>query len=722
MGLNRRKLTIGLVALGILVLVYFAYTRLGGATRVDLGTGDAFLDAIPTDNADPFDSNTPMIGGVQVGAVLQTEFVHIGANGVPDRKFGFDTLLHKEGDLWETTEPYYSLFMPSFRCDITADRGEVQCEMALGQPIPKDAMLSGNVVIHVIPNDPNDLKEAFIYLEDLAFFADRSLFSTANSVKIVSRSTQLVGQGMELVYDPGRDRLQLFRINDLESWRLRSADLGRLTNVSRPEKTPAAGPVQMIDANAVALDAGTPTELAPALYECVFWKNVRIDAPEQIIIARQRLAVNNILWSDSDATAPGEVPTAAGSGGNAAAPREPNGADEPAAVPYPGPKALDTRPSRFLALSSVPEASFDILVTCDGGFVVGPRGIGADAPAPNGPVASLPPAAADPNHQTVSAERIDVDAGTSDVALAGPVHIGFTLDPNNLTASGAENELMPVTITAQRAVTFLAATDQIRLEGDCVVTLQSAKGDVTYDYALTAPVLLLDIAEDPNATGGQITLRHAGAEGGPISVRGRRYVCDEPAGWVRLDGSRLDYDAVDANFLVTGPGTISIHNTALAEPAGSGSEVDPNEFSLRQPCYARMSGFDLLTYSASAQRIVAESAGRIQLGYVPILAGGYGPAVNADAGHIEIQLRQTSDGQMELVMLTASRGITYEDETQHFAGSTLTYDYARNFVRVTGDADQPCYLNGALVDQIEMDVSTRNLKGKFQAPSTLPMK
>ncbi len=720
MSLNGRKLAIGLVALGILFLVYLAYTRWGGIARIDLGVGEPFPNALPADSASLFDGNTPRIGGAQVGAVEQTEFIHTREGGGVDRKFGFDTLLHKEGDQWKITKPYYSLFMPQFRCDITADQGQVQCETAFGRPVPDNAMFSGNVVIHIVPNDPNDPKEVFIYLDDVAFIAERSLFSTIGSVKFVSRSAQLVGRGMELVYDEGRNRLELFRINDLESLRLRSAEIGSLSNVTGRGKTPSAESAPPADANAVALDAGgAPIDGAAPYYECVFWKNVRIETPEQIVVARQRLAINNILWSDDNAAPLDETPAAA------APVAEPN---EPEVVPYPGPKALDTKPSRFLAFSSLSESSFDIIVTCDGGFVVGPKGIGTDAPEPNDltAVAEGPaPAAVDPNHQTVRAERIDVDAVTSDVALAGPVQIDFTLDPNDLTARDAQGELMPVTITAQEAVTFLAATDQIRLDGDCVVTLRQAAETqdvafLSYKYALAAPRLTLDLVEDPNATEGQITLRHMTAEGGPVSVRGLRYACDELVGWVKLDGSRLDYDVVGKNFLVTGPGTISIHN---AEAVEAGPEVDPNAFSLRQPCYALMSNFDRLTYSASTQRIVAESAGRIQLGYIPILAdGAYGPAVNADAGHIEVLLKQTPDGQTELATLTASRGITYEDETQDFAGSTLIYDHARGLVRVTGDADQPCYFNGALVNEIEMDVSTRNVKMQFQAPSTLQVR
>jgi hypothetical protein len=713
------------MVLGALVFVYLAYTRLGGDERIDLSTRDRLGAAMPTGSAARYDGNAPKIGGVSVGTIKQTTFVHKNEFGVVDREIGFDTLLPQKGDQWEVTKPYMRLFMPQFRCHVTADVGLVQCETALGgRLVPDDAMFSGNVVIHVIPSDPNDPMELFIYLDDVAFVAEQSLFSTVGPVKFVSRVAQLVGRGMELIYDEGRNRLELFRIRELESLRGRSADLKLLTDETRRDGAPVADSVQPADANAVVLTADAePADEAADSYECVFWKNVRIETPEQIIVARQWLAVHNILWSGRDDVTPAQgTPAAAVS---AAGPNEP---EESQAVPYPGPNALDTKPSKHIALNAMPESSFDIIVTCEGGFVVGPRGIGAGAPEPNEPVTVAPDGGAtsspvvDPNRQTLFAEKIDVNAVTSEVVLAGPVQIGFALDANDLTGRGAADALMPVTVTAQDVVRYLAAANRVLLEGDCVVTMQQTieapdQTPVRHEYAVRSPSLTLDLVEDPNGSRSEVALRHVAAFGGPVSVDGLRQAGDRTVGWVKLDGSRLDYDVPDGEFLVTGPGTISIHN---AETIAVGPDASPAELSLRRPCYARMSDFARLTYTAYTQRIVAESDERIQLGYLPILDdGSYGPVVNADTGHIEIALMQTPDGQIELRGLTASRGITFENDTQRFAGSVLTYDHATGLVHVTGDAAQPCYFNGILVDQIEMNVATGAVKTQLEGPGAL---
>ncbi|MBN1359534.1 MAG: hypothetical protein JW993_03030 [Sedimentisphaerales bacterium] len=726
MGLSRRQLVVGLVVLAVLLGVYLVYTRLDGSEGVELAVSDRFKGAVPAGNTFPSDSNTGRVGDLRIGTVRETVFRH-QTDGVVDREFGFVELLHQQGDRWEVTQPYMRLFLPEFRGHVTADRGEVRCEASLGgQLIPNDAKFSGNVIIHVVSTEAEDPLEFFVYLDDVAFIAERSAFSTSGPIKVVSRIAQLAGRGMELIYDQGRNRLNLFRIYQLESLRFRSADLESLAAESGGQTFPGAGPDRSAapaDTQDVVVVAGGPQAgSAPDYYECVFWKNVRIETPERIIAARRHLAIHNILWSkgnamEPNAPVPGAVSTVA------TVRPEPNEPNEPEYVPYPGPNALNTKPSNFIALSTLPESSFDIVVTCDGGFIVGPKGIGTGAPEPNEPimVASAADASTlaspDPNHQTLFAEQIDVNAATSDAVLAGPVRIGFTLDANDVTAGAGA---IPVMVIARNVVRYLAAANRIGLEGDCVVTMRQTvempDGPPAYDeYVLKAQILLLDLVEDANT--GQFKVRHVTAMGGAVSLQGIRQVGGEPVGWVKLEGTRLDFDAIANDFVVTGPGAISLHNAKTIEAGPDASAV---EISLRRPCYALLSDFQRLTYSGSTRRIVAESSEPIQLGYVPILADGrYGPRINAAGGHIEVQLTETADGRAELASITASRGVAYVDDTQRFAGSTLTYDHAAGLIRVTGDASQPCYLNGVLVDQIEMDVATGNTKAEFRAPGTL---
>ncbi len=86
---------------------------------------------------------------------------------------------------------------------------------------------------------------------------------------------------------------------------------------------------------------------------------------------------------------------------------------------------------------------------------------------------------------------------------------------------------------------------------------------------------------------------------------------------------------------------------------------------------------------------------------------------------VEADLIQTADGRTELSTLTASGRITYEDEENEFAGSELFYDHKTSVMKVEGDESQPCYFNGALVEEIELNSRTRKVEAKVVAPGAL---
>jgi hypothetical protein len=77
---------------------------------------------------------------------------------------------------------------------------------------------------------------------------------------------------------------------------------------------------------------------------------------------------------------------------------------------------------------------------------------------------------------------------------------------------------------------------------------------------------------------------------------------------------------------------------------------------------------------------------------------------------------------MELSSLTASEGIEYEDETNYFSGTRLLYEHGGNLVTVHGDDLLPCKLNGALVDEIELNLETGRLKTEIPGPSVFPVR
>jgi hypothetical protein len=340
-------------------------------------------------------------------------------------------------------------------------------------------------------------------------------------------------------------------------------------------------------------------------------------------------------------------------------------------------------------------------------------------PPPSSVVRDPSPA---PDRQRAAAPRIHFDAFTTNTTLEGPVEMAFLLDPNGLKGATTASQAMPMTVTAQKAVRFLAAASQVLFEGDCRVTLLRSEPNLTYEYILTAPQLTLDITTDPNRAKGQnVTARKIVTEGGPAALRILRKSGDKLVGWTTLDAAQLQYEA-GPQVTALGPGEIWMRNDALINP-----KADPNQFSFGRPCIARLTNFDRLTYSGATNRIIAEDdSQQLLLDYFPLTNGKYDRHTRAIAGHVEALLNEVTKGHLELASLTATQGIEYEyeDQTsgQSFVGSSLSYDYAQSLVAIRGDAEQPCYLNGALVDQIDLDLKTGRAQAEILAPSVFQVR
>jgi hypothetical protein len=734
MGLNLRKTIVGLTVLVVLLGVYVGYSRWGGDTPSETR---AVPLPDPNDLTPISDDQAGKIGDARIGQIKRARLIHQDAAGNVDREFGFEELSHPQGRQWQATHPFMTLYQSSFKCSVTADKGQVQTESNFDRMIPNDATFSGNVVIHIVSSDPNNAGEAFIYLDEVVFTAAKSLFSTSGPVRFVSRVAKLDGRGMELLYDEQRSRLDLFRIQNLYSLRLRSEEFDALDSSrdrsgkslpvgqesvgGRPERGPESRPAPK------AAPAGSPK----VPYECVLWKDVRIVMPEEVVIAEDRFSITNILWPGSKAGEPNH--TEVGAKGSGSKPKaEPN---EPRNPIDPRNNAPDAAPSSALTLDSLPESLFDVVVTCKGGLVIRPMGAtspdnaalkGADSGEPAGLQATD-----DPSRHVIAARYIDVNASTSNAILAGPVRMVLQIDPNKLPGAQRDGRKIPLTVTAQKDVRYLSDSNQIVLDGDCVATAQMAEPNATMECKLTSPKLTLDLIDDPNAAkksaaargrtrGSSVDLKRATASGG-FKLQMLRKTALETTGDFYLEGTQFDYDAQRNNLVAIGPGQVILHNSQDAD-----GKEDSNNMSLREPCWAFLKKFDRLTYSEASNRIVAESRlKQLQVDYFTLVKGHpdrYDQYVQADVGQIEIELAKVADNRMELATLTASDGVAFREGTKQFDGSTLFYDQRKGTMIIRGDEGRPCYLNGALVDGIEINVKTGQAKTIVISSSTVSTK
>jgi hypothetical protein len=172
-------------------------------------------------------------------------------------------------------------------------------------------------------------------------------------------------------------------------------------------------------------------------------------------------------------------------------------------------------------------------------------------------------------------------------------------------------------------------------------------------------------------------------------------------------------------FLASGPdGLIAADHSKLPAPKRRRKRTE--KFSLRQPCYAVLRGFDTLKYHLDSDHLIADSElGQMLIDYFPAVEGEYSEQIEAGASHIEAVLYETRDKKLELSTLSATDGISYREKDRQFAGSKLFYRAEESLMTILGDETQPCLYNGAHVDQIEYNLKTDRVKTRITGPGQL---
>lgn len=724
---NSRKFRVWLISVGAVLAAYLLYSLLSKTPSIEIDRGPESF--VADGNVTGVDGKVGVIGKFGVGNVKKARYIHLNEQKQVDREFGFEILLHDTGNEWEIEKPYMNYFRRGLACYITADRGNVRVETAAGRPSPKDAKFTGNVVAHILPEASSDVKEGFLYLDDVTFISDESQFSTPGPVKYVSEDARMLGNGLELVYNDRLERLELLRIFHLESLRLKSsqtalfptatAEVGRPADANsqmqtqQPDKTVATDDSQKVkSSSAASKQSGEPNE--PEHYRCVFSKNVVLDSPEQLIFASEKLSINNIFRPEaseeqSDKADPCDPDRVKKTDAESAAEAE---------------KGLEPNSPRS---PNLPVPTIDIVVTCDKGLVITPM----DSPQPDTNSVRLSSqqllkTANDrlkklkttEGRTVFIAEEIDYCSLTGDTVASGSLELTFYT--GDLARAEANETVVPVKITAQKKAQFLPASNQAIFKGDCVCTMLRQDANSQQNYTLSAPLLTVDLARDkdkrPSASAA--TIEHLTASGGVVQLDTSKWAGEKLLGFTKLKCRRFDYDAKQQFFLATGPGVIAIDNSKISEPNSDGGR-----FSLRKRCYAVVENFDTLKYFLETNQIIAEAEGQgVIVNYFPIVDGKYDQRVTVTAGRVVLNLVETADGRTELSTLRATGGVTYEEKDIEFVGSKLFYDVGKSIITVQGDESHPCIFNGALVDAIEYDLKTRRVKFEIVGPGAIQRK
>ena len=749
MGFKSRKFYVWLISLGAVLLVYLLYSQLSETPEIKIDRG---AETVADSNLGDFGSEIGMVGDVGVGTVKVAKFTTLNKNKSVDREVGFEKLLYETDDEWDVEKPYMNIFRRNLKCHLTANRGKVQIEDAVGRPSPKDVTLTGNVVIHILPESGSDIEESFIYLDDLVFISEESQISTDGPVKFVSQNAQMLGRGMELVYNEELDRLEFLRIIHLESLHLKTsseaglfssgetAEAGIDSSGEASSQAQTEPPAESVaaevpqEAKKIQAEGKQATEQTGGeYYRTVFSENVIIDSPEQLIFADE-VSINNILWSD----APGEKSAKADTGEVESAKTATELTEESVTSVQ---SETDTVGADSTEGSNVPVTSqsepdepleefIDIIVTCDNGIIVTPM----DSPRASENLTKPEPEATAADDKglksfdettgrtTFVAQKIDYSAPAGDIIASGPSELTFYVA--DIMGAEANETTVPVKVTAREKTTFLQALNQVIFEGNVLCTMLREKPNFQQKYTLSAPKLTVYLSKDKQS---EADIEHLTAGGEVVQLDTSKWAGEELLGFTKLKCLKFDYDTGQQMYLATGPGLIAVDNSKIAEP-----ERKVSRFSLQRPCSAVVRGFDTLKYFSKANRIIANATReQMLIDYFPIIQGQYGQQVSATTSHIEAMLYETASGRSELSTLSATGGITYEEEGKkkkwgkrkdiQFVGSEMFYDGSKSIITAWGDELQPCLLNGALVHGIEYNLKTDKIKTKITGPGMLQM-
>ena len=845
-----RKVLIGFVSLGLVLGGYLLYTRIGKTPGFDTDRAVKAIKSTTDGNAVDLDSGIGKIDEVGIGPVRKARYVTLNEKTKEvEREFGFEKLLHEVRDVWEIEKPYMNVYRRNFKCFVTADKGEVQVETAVGRTTPRDATFSSNVVIHLVPTETSSIAESFVYLDNIIFLSEKSLLTTAGPVRFESEDARMRGKGLELIYNEQAERLEYFKIADLESMSYRvtntqptlfsitqtSAGAAVESNASAesPHPPTTRSGLEPAEPNETTMtDASGEATIKPQegeYYKCILKDNVLIDTPDQLIFAEEKLLIHDIFWSkafidqadkdDAESTEKTENSspveeqdsriTASIAEPNApvSAPAEPN--ETPRAkpsfvvitcdgsliiVPKDSPRAQETsseieieavisNPERPEPLADGTERTKFFARTIDYHAVTGDvttSGLSeltyfktdttsAEVNEPSSPITitaregakyskgsnqvvfrdclcTMPQAGLTEQRDVMfAAPEITVElpqdrSKQPDILAAGPVELAFYMESKRQVSEDPNQTielrpLTPVTVNARTRAHYSASLNQMAFEGDCRCTMLRDDPNMIEEYVLLSERMTVDLAEDANerTSGPAAGLEHLTATGEIVHLATTRTAKGGGAfaegladvnetkllGGIELKCRQFDYDAVQQLYWATGPGIIKLNNAVGADPnEPSGS------FSLRDPCWAIVNGFDTLRYSLLTNHIVAEALPQEKLGivYLPTADGADSGEVTATASYVEAFLRETTQGRTELATLNALGGVLYEDDKGHqFLGSDLFYGHTTAILEVNGDDLQPCYYNGILVDQITYDVNADKVEFNVVGPGTIQL-
>jgi hypothetical protein len=542
-----RKILIGFVSLGVVLGVYLLCTRVSETPKTDADRIAETIKSVADGNTADLESRMGKIGDVGLGPVDKAYYITVNEKTDElEREFGFEKLLHAVRGVWDIEKPYMNVYRRNFTCYLTADKGQVQVETAVGRTTPKDATFSSNVVIHIVPTDESSIKESFVYLDDIMFLSEKSMLSTAGPIRFESEDARMNGTGLELIYNEQAERLEYFKIDDLGSMSYRvTSSQATLFSETQPSVAPPTEPNAPSEGQEPneTMVAEAPKQADEEVrqegdyYKCVLKDNVLIDTPEQLIFADESLFIHDIFFSkafidqsdETESAAPDETENV-----GATAKAAPGAAEDVAE-----PNILALEPAGLPAATDDPndgnepteEPTF-IVITCDGGLLIVPKAstrlpqeltdvdpsvrlrAGVEATTPDNLFDEQRAAAIaararqrldDGTSRTkFYARTIDYNTTTGDVIADGLSELTYfrtaatpalRRESRQAVAAEANEPLPPLKVIAREGATYSKASNQVVFT-DCLCTMPQPGLNEQRDVMFSAPKITVDLPEE----------------------------------------------------------------------------------------------------------------------------------------------------------------------------------------------------------------------------------
>ena len=314
-----RKFKIWLTSFLIVLIVFLFYRIFGNVGVIRISKPDYQVGDM---NGIPGDSNAGQVGQAKLEYVERARFETVDPKTRKLRRVvGFEKVLHKSGNEWDLDKPYMNVFQDNLRCNITADTGTVELENVEGaNPSPKEAVLKGNVLVHIIPQGGANRSESFIYLKEVAFDSDRSMLWSNNDVNFVSADADLMGNGLEIVYNNATNKLEYLKVKKVEYLNMKrpaepagdtektvpqSPQMSQVSKTEKPAKAsePAAAAepaeVRSVSDEPVGEKESVQQTQDKDEYQCLFRDNVIIEYKSEVVLSEE-IAIKNLLWSQKD--------------------------------------------------------------------------------------------------------------------------------------------------------------------------------------------------------------------------------------------------------------------------------------------------------------------------------------------------------------------------------------------------------------------------------------